>query len=508
MFKQTTPYRQIAETQTQSTSLKRAVFYPRVSTLEQDRDEKVSREVQIESAQKWFPSQGYGELKDTDIFFDASTGTNTDRPGLTRIRQQVKAGRVSVVVVWKIDRLARSLRDFVKLIEEFDQYGVVVRSITEPFDTGSHIGRMIMALLAIFAEFDNVTRRDRLFGGRMKKVERDGNWIGGTPPFGFKLVAHMLVAVPEAAEIVVFIFKTYLEFKSISRVVLETKKEFARRGIEPPIKLDRRQIGRMLNNQLYTGRMYIKRHKKLFDRQTHDVIIDIETFNRVQLLLKKNYQGHKLAWSVRSPGFLFRDRAICGHCESAMVAHHAPVHLRYYSCNRRRKEGAEACVHKKNHRQEKFDESNLAKIIEHLTLIISQPGYLEEKMSLISLKETNDLKKKIKDRRIHLSKVESFKEKWRRSFEEGEIDAKEMTARIKRFDDDCLRVEQEIMELEAEIEDVFRKRTDVNKAKQFAREFEKNFEYASNDQKRDMVNAVVKVLRVFNDSPVEMDFNF
>ncbi len=506
MFKQATP--QIAGNQSTKNALKRAVFYPRVSTLPQDNEDKVSREVQIESAQKWWPSQDYGELKETDIFFDASTGTNTDRPGLTNIRHQVKAGRVSVVVVWKIDRLARSLRDFVKLIEEFDQYGVVVRSITEPFDTGSHIGRMIMALLAIFAEFDNVTRRDRLLGGRMKKVERDGNWIGGTPPFGFKLVAHMLVAVPEAAEIVVFIFKTYLQFKSISRVVLETKKEFARRGIEPPIKLDRRQIGRILKNQLYTGRMYIKRHKKLYDRQTHDVIIDIETFNRVQVLLKTNYQGHKLAWSVRSPGFLFRDRAICGHCESAMVAHHAPVHLRYYSCNRRRKEGVKACVHKKCHRHDKFDQNNLVTVIEHLKLIVSQPGYLEEKMSLISLKETNDLKKKIADRKIHLSKVESYKEKWRQSFEEGEIDGKEMTARIKKFDDDCLRIEQEIMELEAEIEDVMRKRTDVNKAKLFAREFEKNFEYANDEQKRDMVNAVVKVLRVFNDGVFEMDFSF
>ena len=370
------------------------------------------------------------------------------------------------------------------------------------------MGRMIMNILAIFAEFDNVTRRDRLYQGRLKKVERDGTWMGGTPPFGFRLDGHRLYAVPDRAEIVRFVYRTYLEFKSISRTVLETKKEFARRGIEPPIKLDGRQIGRMLKNRFYIGESYSKKHNKLMSEKKHEAIIEIETFNRVKMLLTTNYQGHKLAWSARSPGFLFRDRAVCGHCGSAMVAHHAPINLKYYACWQRRKLGAKGCAHKRCHRWEEFEAAGLAKIIEHVNLIIGQPGYLEEKMSLMSLQEMNVLKKQIADQRAHLSKIEGYKERWRQAFDERQVEGNEMTARIKGFEQDGSRIEFEILELEAQIEDVLKKRADVNQAKQFAREFEKNWQYATAEQRKDLINALVKRVRVFNDGRTEFDFNF
>ena len=517
MLNQATPQTQLTAQSTETNRLRRPAFYGRVSTVPQDTDKdgekKTSREVQTESPNHWLAFKGLSPLKDGDIFFDTVTGTNVEHPALERLMREVRQGLVSIVLVWKIDRFGRNTRDFQNLFYELEQHGVQFCSLTEGIDTsGGDMGRamakVMMTVLSAFSELENITRKDRLFSGRMKKVERDGNWVGGTSPFGFKLVAHKLVAVPEQAEIVQFIYQAYLEFKSISRVVLEATKEFVRRGVEPPIKLDGRQIGRMLKNQLYTGRMYIKRHRKLYDRQTHDVIIDIEQFNRVQILLKTNYAGHKLAWSVRSPGFLFRDRAVCGHCGSSMVAHHAPVHLKYYSCHARRKDGAKACVHKRCHRWEEFEANGFAKIIEHVNLIIGQPGYLEEKMSLMSLQEMNVLKKQIADRKVHLAKIEGYKERWRQAFEEREIDAKEMTARLKGFDDDGFRIEHEILELEMQIEDVLKKRTDVNQAKQFAREFEKNWEYATAEQRKDMINALVKRVRVFNDGRTEFDFNF
>ena len=559
------------------------MFYGRVSSPEQDKDKgsdkKTSREMQTESPDRWLAYNKLPPLRDEDVFFDTATGTNAERPELERLMREVKQGLISVVLVWKIDRFGRNVRDFLNLLYELEEYKVNFCSITENLDTSNEMGKatakIMMTVYSVFSEMETTTRRDRMLGGRMKKVERDGNWIGGTPPFGYKLVAHKLAAVPEGAEIVVFIYNAYLEFKSISRVVLEAKKEFVRRNIGtvakrdlentfsngreifdwliekgylskidestgyldaitdglikdlretyeadsekilsilqqsvPPIKLDGRQIGRMLKNRLYTGESYSKKHDKIMSEKKHDAIIEIEKFNRVQILLKTNYQGHATAWSKRSPGFLFRDRAVCGHCESCMVAHHAPVHLRYYSCHLRRKEGAKACVHKKNHRHDKFDENNLVTVIEHLKLIISQPGYLEEKMSLISIKEMEALKKHIRDKRIHLSKIEEYKEDWRRGFEAKEIEALEMTARIKGFERDTFRIGHEIVELEAQIEDVLRKRIDVNKAKQLAREFEKNFECANEEQRRDMINAVVKQVRVFNDTHTEFDFNF
>lgn len=517
MLKQATPQTQLTAQSTETSRLRRPVFYGRVSTIEQDTDrgteKKTSREVQTESPNRWLAFKGLPPLKERDIFFDTVTGTNAERPALERLMREVRQGLVSTVLVWKIDRFARNTRDFQNLFYELEQHEAQFCSLTEGIDTsggamGRAMAKVIMTVLSAFSELENITRKDRLFSGRMMKVERDGNWIGGTPPFGYKLIAHKLVAVPEAAEIVAFIFKAYLEFKGISRVVLETEKEFARRGVEPPIMLDGRQIGRILKNQLYTGRMYIKRHKKLYDRQTHDVIIDIETFNRTQVMLKVNYQGHKLAWSVRSPGFLFRDRAVCGHCDGAMTAHYAPVNLKYYSCNARRKSGAKACIHKRCHRWEEFEANGLAKLIEHVNLIIGQPGYLEERMSLMSLGEMNVLKKQIADRKAHLAKIEGYRERWRLAFEEREIDAKEMTARLKGFDEDSFRIDHEILELEMQIEDVLKNRADVNQAKQFAREFEKNWTYATVEQRKDMINALVKRVRVFDDGRTEFDFSF
>lgn len=518
MLKQAVPQTQITGHPTETNRLKRPVFYGRVSTVEQDKDnkegkKKTSREIQTESPDPWLAYKKLPPLKDSDIFFDTATGTNTERPALERLMREVKHGLVSIVLVWKIDRFGRNVRDFLNLFYELEQHDVYFCSLTEGIDTsagemGKVFAKVMMTMLAAFGEWENQTRKDRLHGGRKKKVERDGDWNGGTPPFGYTLVAHKLVAVTEQAEIVQFIYKAYLEFKSISRVVLETKKEFARRDSEPPIKLDGRQIGRMLKNQVFTGQVYDKKKREALSEKKHDVIIDIEIFNRVQMLLKANYQGHTLAWSVRSPGFLFRDRAVCGHCASSMVAHHAPVNLKYYSCHLRRKGGAKACVHKRCHRWEEFEADGLARIIEHVNLIVGQPGYLEEKMSLMSLQEMNVLKKQIADRKAHLSKIEGYRERWRLAFEEREIDAKEMTARLKGFDEDSFRIEHEILELEMQIEDVLKNRADVNQAKQFAKEFEKNWEYATTEQRKDMINALVKRVRVFNDGRTEFDFNF
>ncbi|GEM_PF-2264049 len=496
----------------------KTVLYARVSTKEQAEDKgddkKTSKDVQIDAANDWLIYKKLPLLEQGNIYFDTFSGTNTDRPQLEKIMREAKQGSIATILVWKIDRFARNVRDFLNLLHELEQYDVRFCSVSEGLDTSNDLvkatTKLMMTIYSLFGEHENKTRHDRLYNGRLKKWERDGTWIGGTAPFGYQLdkATHTIKAIKDEGEIINSIYDFYLEFKSISRVIREIKKEAEKKQVKIRFKLDRRQIGRVLRNPLYTGHPYIKKYKFLHPDVKHDVIIEQEKFNRVQALRTMNYQGHRLAWSVRSPGFLFRDRAICGHCGRCMVAHHAPVHLRYYSCNLRRKEGKTACVHKKCHRHDRFDQNNLVTVIEHLKLIISQPGYLEEKMSLISLKETNDLKKKIKDRRIHLSKIEGYKEKWRRLFEEDASVGKEMIARIKGFEDDCFRAEQEILELEAEIEDVLRKRMDVNKAKQFAREFEKNFECANEDQRRDMINAVVKQVRVFNDTHTEFDFNF
>ena len=148
----------------------------------------------------------------------AFSGASLDRPALEQLLADVRAGKINTVVVYKVDRLTRSLADFAKLVELFDQYGVSFVSITQSFNTTSSMGRLTLNVLLPFAQFEREVIGERV-RDKIAASKRKGIWVGGPVPLGYRCIDRKVVVVPEEAETVKTIFQLYLELGSMSALI-------------------------------------------------------------------------------------------------------------------------------------------------------------------------------------------------------------------------------------------------------------------------------------------------
>ena len=200
----------------------RVAIYARVSVAEGLEKEFNSIDAQREACAAYVASQrgaGWGALPER--YEDGGyTGANTDRPGFQRLLADIAAGKVDAIAVYKIDRLSRSLLDFTQLLETFRRHNVAFVSVTQSFDTSTPMGRMVVSLLATFAQFERETTSERV-RDKARATRRRGMWTGGRPPLGYDLIDKKLVANPAEAERVRSIFAMYGELGSLLAVVAE-----------------------------------------------------------------------------------------------------------------------------------------------------------------------------------------------------------------------------------------------------------------------------------------------
>ena len=158
------------------------------------------------------------------------SGASLDRPALQNLLADVRAGKITIVVVYKVDRLTRSLADFAKLVELFDQYGVSFVSITQSFNTTSSMGRLTLNVLLSFAQFEREVIGERV-RDKIAASKRKGLWVGGPVPLGYRCIDKKLEIVPEEAEAVRTIFSRYLELGSMGALIADLD----RRGIRTKV---------------------------------------------------------------------------------------------------------------------------------------------------------------------------------------------------------------------------------------------------------------------------------
>lgn len=204
----------------QTISLKRCAIYTRKSTnhlLERDIN---SLTTQREICAAYISSQQYrGWVQIPEPYDDGGqSGSGLERPALAHLMQDIEAGRIDAVVVYKIDRLTRSLLDFVRLVEIFDRRGIALVSISQAFDTSDSMGRMILNILLTFSQFERELIADRVRDS-IRTRKRHGKIHGGLPPFGYIVTDEGLEIVPEEAEIVRFIFAEFLKTRRYTSVM-------------------------------------------------------------------------------------------------------------------------------------------------------------------------------------------------------------------------------------------------------------------------------------------------
>jgi site-specific DNA recombinase len=203
-----------------------------------------------------------------------------------------------VVVVYKIDRLSRSLADFAKLVEVFDRNGVTFVSVTQSFNTTTSMGRLTLNILLSFAQFEREVTAERI-RDKVAASRKKGMWMGGVPPYGYRVENRKLVVDDEPPPHVRWIFARFLEIGSGT----ELAREVGKRGIRTPRgnRIDKKYLYRMLNNRAYIGEAV---HKGDSYPGEHDAIIDRETWDRVHAILQESPRKRAARTRADTPALL------------------------------------------------------------------------------------------------------------------------------------------------------------------------------------------------------------
>jgi site-specific DNA recombinase len=278
----------------------RCAIYTRKSTEHGLELEFNSLDAQREACEAYIKSQASQGWRALSQHYDdpAYSGGNLERPALKRLLREIELGRVDVVVVYKIDRLTRSLADFAKLVEAFDARSISFVAVTQQFNTTTSMGRLTLNVLLSFAQFERELSSERV-RDKIAASRRKGKWTGGTTPLGYDARDKKLVINRVEAETVRTIFQRYLDLKSFSKLVADLD----RRGIVTKrrhtkvvkynggIPFTYGPLAYFLKNRIYIGEMH---HGGKWFKGEQEAIVDRAIFDRVQQLLKAQAQGRKI----------------------------------------------------------------------------------------------------------------------------------------------------------------------------------------------------------------------
>ncbi len=314
----------------------RCAIYTRKSTEHGLEQEFNSLDAQREACEAYIKSQAFQGWKILPQHYNdpAYSGGNLDRPALKRLLADIEAGKIDVIVVYKIDRLTRSLADFAKLVEAFDAKSVSFVAVTQQFNTTTSMGRLTLNVLLSFAQFERELSAERV-RDKVAASRRKGKWTGGTVPLGYHAKDKKLVINRTEAETVRTIFRLYLELGSFSKLVSELDRRkivTKRRNTKVPkyrggIPFTYGPLAYFLKNRIYIGETH---YGGKWFKGEHEAILDRPTFDRVQELLKSNAVKRKIKFSESGAilqGKLFDDK---GNRMSPSFSSKNGVRYRFY----------------------------------------------------------------------------------------------------------------------------------------------------------------------------------
>jgi site-specific DNA recombinase len=334
----TSKHRRRLAVRREETISRRIAIYIRRSTDEDH--QPFSLEAQETKLRAFVASQP-GDWQIVAVYSDDASGATTDRPELQKALRAARAGLFDTLLVYRVDRFSRSLRDLTTLLDDLDEAEVVFRSATEPFDTSTPVGRMLVQMLGVFAEFERETIIDRVINGMERKAAK-GLWTGGARPFGYRIDrdADRLVPDPVESGTVKRIFDLYTRdrrgTKAIAGILNE---EGLRTRAGKPWSPHTVEI--IVTNRIYLGE---KNFRDIAVPDAHPAIIGNEQFELAQRILGKrstqigqraaNPSEYMLTGLIRCPQ--------CGRGYVGTAAHGRTASYRYYTCWSRVRYGTKA----------------------------------------------------------------------------------------------------------------------------------------------------------------------
>jgi len=288
----------------------RCAIYTRKSSEEGLEQEFNSLQAQREACQAFIASQRHEGWVCLRAGYDDGgfSGATMDRPALQRLLADMTAGRIDTIVVYKIDRLTRSLADFARIVEILDVRGASFVSVTQQFNTTTSMGRLTLNILLSFAQFEREVIGERI-RDKIAASKKKGMWMGGIPPLGYRAQDSKLLVIESEAEIVRAIFRRYAALGSVRLL----KDELEARGIKSKSwttasgrcvgdkPFSRGALYLMLQNRLYRGEVV---HKGQSHRGEHTPIIDQPLWDAVQARLAANTAERNAGTRTRQPSLL------------------------------------------------------------------------------------------------------------------------------------------------------------------------------------------------------------
>ena len=326
----------------QNMLMKRCAIYTRKSSEDGLEKEFNSLEAQFDSCSSYIQSQSSLGWQLIDRHYDDGgySGGNTHRPALQQLLRDIGDGLVDVVVVYKLDRISRSLRDFMDLSRIFEDHNVSLVSVTQKFDTSTSMGRMMLNMLMTFAQFEREMTADRI-RDKMEATRKKGMWTGGVIPYGYKTVDRKLVVEPEQAAEVLYAYEQYLDNRSFletSRVMTEkygTRKDGAKWTVM--------NVRCLLQQAIPAGKIRDSKTGELYDGQ-HAAIVPLDLWMKVQDIITKKKTG--LQTNRTASGAPLKGLLRCGYCDGAMVPSfciNGKKRYHYYRCVKSHKHLTEDC---------------------------------------------------------------------------------------------------------------------------------------------------------------------
>ncbi|MEG3155851.1 recombinase family protein [Sphingomonas sp. RB1R13] len=289
---------------------RRCAIYTRKSTEEGLEQAFNSLDAQREACAAYIMSQTHEGWELINELYDDGgwSGGNMARPGLKQLLTDVEADKVDVIVVYKVDRLTRSLADFARIVDTLDRAGASFVSVTQAFNTTSSMGRLTLNVLLSFAQFEREVTSERI-RDKVAASKRKGMWMGGPVPIGYRLADRKLVMNAEEARVVRTIFERYLAHRSMCSLADElaacgvrTKiRQFSNGRTVGGIAFTTGPIAALLKNPVYIGK--VAHDGKLYEGE-HDGLIDEDLWHRVQSALATNRRARRLGSRSRYPSLL------------------------------------------------------------------------------------------------------------------------------------------------------------------------------------------------------------
>ena len=478
-------------------AMHRVAFYTRISTDEDH--QKYSLDAQKDRLEAFCKSQYGDEWEMFKLYRDTESGTHMNRPGLEEMLYDASLKAFNVLLVFRVDRLSRKVRELAQMVDELTKQGIILKSITEPFDTANAAGKMMLQMLGVFAEFEHATIVERTKVG-MEKKAKGGDFVGGYVPFGYRLEPDKgLVLREEESLLVKKMFSMYALGKEGSHTICLKLNEAGNRRRSGK-KWDKRVIINILRNPLYIGKL---RWREVVYEGNHEAIVSETLFNQTQELLdqrRDDLSGRR--WNNGSR--LLSGLMQCVRCRRAMVG--ISCHKKnagsipYYACTARL--STHDC-------EQDYVRADLleAAVIQDIKAMFRDEGFMARVWAEANRRldqEKPDMDKDIRRVESQMADVRARTERYLEAFETGKLDADTCNQKVRDLKARLAELEGERTELESRRERLSLPAMDREFLRRTLDDFEVVMASEENARKKHLLRRLVKKVLVHNRNTVEI----